>query len=225
MGVMKGPESTCWTMIRDAGEGDPVARERFAALYAPAVRAYLGARWGSGPLGQAADDAVQDVFVECYREGGALANADDRRQVPFRAFLFGVVRNVARGIERKRARSREQQPPSDFDLEAKEDSCATAFDRAWAQALMRDAAELQLSRAREIGPEAVRRHRLLALRFGENLPIREIARRWEVDADVLHREYPKAREEFKRALMDVVGELHDGPAEQECARLLGLFSA
>jgi RNA polymerase sigma-70 factor (ECF subfamily) len=101
------------------------------------------------------------------------------------------------------------------------------FDRAWAQALMRDAAELQLERARAKGPEAVRRHRLLALRYGENLPIREIAKRWEVDADLLHREYPKAREEFKRALMDVVRDLQGGGPEavgEECARLLEHFS-
>jgi RNA polymerase sigma-70 factor (ECF subfamily) len=212
--------STRWTVIRRAAEGVPEDRDEFVRRYGPVIRATLGARWRGTPLHDELDDAAQQVFLDCFK--GALGRADPART--FRAFLFGVVRNVARGIERKRARSREQQPPSDFDLAAKEDSCATAFDRAWARALMRDAAELQLARAREIGPEAVRRHRLLALRFGEGIPIREIAARWEVDADALHREYPKAREEFKRALMDVVRELHDGPVEKECTRLLGLFS-
>ncbi len=93
--------------------------------------------------------------------------------------------------------------------------------------MLRRAAELQLNRAREKGPDALQRHRLLELRFGENLPIREIAARWDVDPDRLHREYPKAREEFKRALFDVVSELDGGKStlvEAECARLLAHFS-
>ncbi len=51
--------------------------------------------------------------------------------------------------------------------------------------------------------------------------------RWEMDAAVLHREYPKAREEFKRVLMDVVRDLQGGgpeAVEEECTRLLGCFS-
>jgi RNA polymerase sigma factor (sigma-70 family) len=218
--------STRWTVIRRAAQGVPEDQAEFVRRYAPVVRAYLGARWRGTPLFDEVDDAAQQVFLDCFK--GALGRADPERS--FRAFLFGVVRNVARALERKRARSREHQATSSIDLDAiaaKEDSCATAFDRAWAQALMRDAAELQLARARETGPDAVRRHRLLALRFGEGVPIREIARRWEVDADGLHREYPKAREEFRRALLDVVRELHGcGPeaVEKECTRLLGLFS-
>src|SRR5262245_53587095 len=41
------PEATCWTMIRDAAGGDPAARERFARVYLPVVKAYLAARWRS----------------------------------------------------------------------------------------------------------------------------------------------------------------------------------
>ena len=216
--------STHWTIIQRAAQGVPEDQSEFARRYGPVIRATLGARWRGTPLFDHTDDAAQQVFLECFK--GALERADPERQ--FRGYLYGVVKNVALMVERKRARTKERQTTSSLDLEAiasHEDSCATAFDREWALALMRDAAELQLDRARELGPEAVRRHRLLALRYGENLPIREIAARWQIDASVLHREYPKAKDEFKRALMDVVRDLQGthGVAE-ECSRLLGHFS-
>ena len=68
---------------------------------------------------------------------------------------------------------------------------------------------------------------LLALRFREGLPIREIAVRWDVDAARLHHEYARARREFHEALVDVVGFHQPGsPAqiEAECERLLDYFS-
>ena len=222
--------STRWTVIHGAADGVPAKQAEFARLYGTVIRAYLGARWRQTPLFDHVDDAAQQVFLDCFKENGALGRADQDREGGFRAYLYGVVRNVARALERKQARSRERQATSSIDLEAiasREDSCATVFDRAWASALMRDAAALHLERARKDGSDAVRRHRLLALRYGENLPIRKIALRWGVDADRLHREYPKAREEFKRALMDVVRDLQgDAPqaVAKECARLLGHFS-
>ena len=217
-------------MIRRAAEGVPKDQAEFASRYGPVIRAYLGARWRQTQLFDQVDDAAQQVFLDCFKEGGALHRADPDRETGFQAFLYGVVRNVARGIERKRARTREHQATSSIDLQliaSSEDSCAAVFDRAWASGLLRDAAELNETRAKEKGPDAVRRHRLLALRYGENLKIREIAARWGVDAAHLHREYPKAREEFKRALMDIVKDLQGGAPmaiEAECTRLLDYFS-
>ena len=213
-------------MIRSAANGSRDAQAEFVRRYGPVIRAYLGARWRQTPLFDLVDDAAQQVFLDCFKSNGALHRADPDRG--FRGFLYGVVRNVARAIERKQARSRERQTTSSLDLEAiaaKEESCATLFEREWARTLLRDAAQLQLERAREKGPEAVRRHRLLGLRYGENLPIREIAKRWGMQAEVLHREYPKARDEFKLALMDVVRDLQGPEAvEAECADLLRHFS-
>lgn len=223
-------DSTRWTIIRRAAQGVPADRAEFAHRYGPVIRAYLQARWRHTPLFEEIDDAAQQVFLDCFKENGALGRADPARGSSFRGFLYGVVRNVALATERRLVRSREEQAASSVDLEriaSKEESCATAFDREWARGLLREAAELQLARAREAGPAAVRRHRLLGLRYGENLKIREIAARWEVEPDLLHREYPKAREEFKRALLDVVRDLQGGgpeAVEAECARLLDHFS-
>src|SRR5262249_31179656 len=102
-------DSTCWTTLRDAAAGGGPAREEFASRYAPMVRAYLAARWRASPLLQELDDAVQEVFVECLRQGGALQNARADRPGGFRPFLYGLVRNVALRFERARARRHERE--------------------------------------------------------------------------------------------------------------------
>ena len=45
------------------------------------------------------DDVTQEVFVECFRTGGVLEAAGSGRVPRFRAFLYGVIRNVARRVE------------------------------------------------------------------------------------------------------------------------------
>src|SRR5581483_5964729 len=111
------------------------------------------------------------------------------------------------------------------DLDAIPDdhsSLSRVFDRAWAKAILREAARVQEERARAAGERALRRVELLRLRFHEGLPIREIARRWNVEAAGLHHEYARAREEFRAALLDVVAFHHAGGAgavEEECRKL------
>jgi len=220
-------ESTCWTVIRGAAEGKREDRELFARRYTPVVRAYLGARWRGSPLLAELDDATQEVFLDCFREQGALGRADPARGVAFRAFLRGIVRNVARRCEEGRGRGRERQPPSsEFEVEAREERLSRVFDRAWARSLMQEAAARHAGMAHAQGDGAVRRVELLRLRFHEGMPIREIADLWDADAATLHREYAKARREFKRALLEVVAFHHPGSAEdveRECAELLDLL--
>jgi RNA polymerase sigma-70 factor (ECF subfamily) len=225
--VMSEPQSTCWTLLRAAAGGAAREREDFARRYAPVLRAYLAARWRGSPLLHELDDAVQDVFVECLRPGGALDRLDPAREGGFRAFLFGVARNVARRRESRRPR---EQPASSTPLDAVPDdhsSLSHVFDRAWARSVLREAARLQEGRARADGEAALRRVELLRLRFHEGLPIREIARRWGADAAALHREYARAREEFRAALLDVVAFHHGGDrasAVGECRELLALLA-
>ena len=219
-------DSTCWTVIRSAAEGSRRAREEFSRLYLPVVRAYLGARWRASPLKSEIDDATQEVFVACFREQGALEALDPERGATFRAFLFGVVRNVARRFETRDAR-RKTRPGSPLieEAEGREDGAGTLFDREWARALMREAATRQRDDAKG-DDAALRRVDLLRLRFTEGLPIREIALLWDCAADDLHREYPKARAEFAAALVAVMAFHHPGaPGEvrRECGRLLAIL--
>ena len=167
---MPHSESTCWTMIRAAAAGDPAEREELARRYLGVVRAYLAARWRGSALRDELDDATQAVFVECFRQGGVLDAAGHGRVPGFRAFLYGVIRNVARALReparrdpRARCRTSRRTTPSQSRL----------FDRTWAQAIMAEAGRLQRARAEERGPEAVHRVELLRLRFEENLPIRD----------------------------------------------------
>jgi RNA polymerase sigma-70 factor (ECF subfamily) len=219
-------DSTCWTVLRGAAGGDDEARAEFAARYAPLVRSYLAARWRDAPLIQDLDDAVQDVFVECLRQGGMLQRADPGRPGGFRAFLYGLVRNVALRIEQDRARRRAHQVPDGInagDAAIAEESLSRLFDRAWAKSIMREAAARQAERAGREGEAASRRVELLRLRFQEGLPIRAIAQLWSVDAAALHHEYARARKEFKAALLEVMDFYQPGsPAEAEraCAELL-----
>jgi RNA polymerase sigma factor (sigma-70 family) len=218
--------STCWEMLEAAAAGSREARARFAERYEPLVRTYFAARWRNPPLRFELDDAVQEVFVECLKSGGILQKAQPDRPGGFRAFLYGLIRNVARRFESRRSPlgNGELAPEA---IPADEDTYSRVFDRAWAKSVMREAANRQAALAAQSDPEAVRRHELLRLRFQEDLPIREIAERWQVDPAQLHREYAKAREEFRAALKDVLASFHavrGAALERECADLLALLA-
>jgi RNA polymerase sigma factor (sigma-70 family) len=227
---LPSPESTCWTEIRAAAAGGAAERQQFARRYDAVIRAYLAARWRGAPLLQDLDDAAQEVFVACFRPGGLLERADPDRPGGFRAFLYGAARNVARRFEERRGRAREQGVPAGAELEElarHEAHLSRVFDRAWAEALVREAAARQEAAARVLGPEAVRRVELLRLRFQDGLPIREIARLWGTDAADLHHEYARARTEFYRELREVVAfhrSAGDGDLDRACADLLQLLA-
>jgi RNA polymerase sigma factor (sigma-70 family) len=229
--AMDKSEVTCWTMIREAAAGEKDQRERFARRYEPVVRAYLAARWRkSRALLQSIDDATQEVFLDCFKRGGVLERVVENQQSGFRAFLYGVVRNIARRAEERLTRQREQQPSEDFEPEeilADEDTLSRTFDRAWAESMVREAVETQRKRARLAGATARRRFELLRNRFYNGLKIRDIACEWGEDPSVLHHEYARARQEFRKALVEVVSFHHPGgtlqEVEQECAELLALL--
>jgi RNA polymerase sigma-70 factor (ECF subfamily) len=220
---------TCWTVIRGAAAGNDRDREEFARRYAPVVRAYLGNRWGSSPYLGEIDDALQEVFVECFKPDGVLARADPARSGGFRPFFFGVVRNVALRVERSDARRRVRLSDSSLDPDrfpGDEEGPSRVFDRAWALTVVEEAGERQAQLALEGDERARRRVELLRLRFREGLPIREIAESWSVPAAQVHKEYARAREDFLAALREVVAFHHPGcPGEvdRECARLLDLL--
>lgn len=221
-------QDTCWTVIERAAQGSPGAREAFAQHYLPPVTAYLRARWRAQPLIQEADDAVQEVFLECFRS--VLARSDRTRVPCFRTYLYGVVRNVARRFEEQRTRRRERQPGgSVFEdaLPAREESLSQVYDRAWAVAVLARARDRQVRTAREKGQDALTRIELLRLRLEEGVPIREIARLWGREAAWLHHQYAAAREEFRAALLETVALEHSGtPAEiaYECEHLVSFFA-
>lgn len=221
------PQVTCWTLIRAAAAGQAAERDEFSRRYLGPVRAYLTARWRTTPFLGDLDDVVQEVFVACFRTGGALERATPQAG-GFRAFLFGVTRNVALHHERTRARrDRRHEPvPESETLAGDAPTASRAYDQEYARALLRESALVMAARAAAGGAAARRRVELLRLRFEDGLPIREIALRWQCEALALHREYAKAGREFKAALRTVVGLSERCPAaalDQECDRLLELL--
>lgn len=223
-------DSTCWTLIHGAARGEAEDRDDFARRYVTLVRAYLAHRWRASPLIEEMDDAVQEVFLECFRQGGVLDRIRESQPAGFRAFLYGVTRNVALRCERRIGRYRERVSGKELGAEFEAPNEATlsrVFDRSWARALLRQAGQLQDEKARESGERARRRVELLRLRARENLPIREIARRWAVDAATVHKDYARAREEFRTALAAVISFHYPGCSaleiEQKCVSLLELL--
>lgn len=201
---MEESHVTCWTMIRSASAGDLEARSEFARRYERPIKAFLAARWSRSIEDASVADAAQEVFVECFRPGGVLDRVGHDAPDEFRAFVLGVTRNVALRIERSDARHgpNQEDPPS--DLLAEDPGLSTLFDRAWAEAIVAEAASLHARRAEAAGARERRRVELLARRFGGRQPIRAIAADWGEDPSRVHREYRTAREEFRAALEDVV---------------------
>jgi RNA polymerase sigma-70 factor (ECF subfamily) len=223
-------DATCWTLIEKAAAGDSTARSEFSGRYLPVVRAYLSARWRNRLSGDEREDAIQDVFVECLREGGVLQRVGTIRDGGFRKYLFGTIRNTASRIEAARGRRLDSPDSQSFRTESIEDSEETlsrVFDRAWAESILREAAERQAARARERGAEHIRRVELLKELFHEERTIAELARMWQVDASFLHHEYARARNEFEQALKEVTAFHHpDSPAAalRECRDLVNLLA-
>jgi len=225
------PLSTCWSVIRGAAAGNQNDQEEFARRYRPVIIAYLGARWSSGPWQALVEDALQEVFLECFRQGGVLDRVDPERHGGFRPFLFGVAQNVALRFEERQRKQLKREGCSldDVDVEkicASEDTLSIAFDRAWAKSIVSEAASLHAARASAKDPGARQRVDLLRLRFFDGHPIRNIAKLWSTDAALLHREYAKARAEFRQALREVVAFDHKGPPEsidERCTELLDLL--
>lgn len=226
---MSEHESTCWTVIRGAANGSAGDRDEFVRRYGPVIRAYLASRWRGTRQAQEIEDVVQDVFLDCFRSGGAVGRADPGHGGGFRAYLFGVVRNVALRAERAQARDRLRPGAEDWDPDARsrdEPGPSTLFDRAWAASVLREAGRRMEERAALGDDDSRRRVEMLRLRFGEGLPIREIAERWHVDPARLHHAYARAREEFRAALLEVVAFHHPadpGEVAREAERLLDLF--
>lgn len=208
---MKPSPSTCWSIIQGAASGREDDREEFVRRYAPAIRSYFIARWQTPRFRQIADDAVQDVLIECFKDGGVIAQHSRGGIVSFRAFLMGTSRNVALRYEGGRAADRREHPAPSETLDGcagSDERASQAFDRSWARSVVREAALRMGTRARYLGPEALERVEILRLRFFDDLPIREIARAWGVDARDVHRQYDLARTEFASALNEVLAEHH-----------------
>lgn len=207
---MNSADLTSWSLILGAAAGQALDRDAFARSYGPIIRAYLAARWRLPFEHAAVADATSEVFVECFKGGGALERVDSRRPGGFRAFLYGVVRNVALMTERKLARRRDAPAPGDVDLDQVADSEATlsrVFDRAWAETVVQEARGRMAERAGR-SPAAKRRFEALSLRFEQGHAPRHIAETTGVPVERVYEVLREARAEFRAALLEVMAAYH-----------------
>jgi len=224
---MGNAESTCWTLIRGAVDGSAEHQDIFARRYGPVARAYFAARWRGSGMSSNVEDAGQMVLLECFRPGGVLDRADPAAPGGFRAFLFGVIRNIALRIERKEPPC---PAPPDLDLEgvpSSDEDPSSVMDDEYARAVVREALEVHAARAEARGAGARQRVQLLRERFYEDRTIREIAELWGEAPARLHHEFARAKREFQDSLFDVVLVHHPGCSpgeiERECRALMELL--
>lgn len=221
---MDDPLDTSWSLLESAEAGDSACRQRFAEVYGPLVERYLR-RALRVERSVSVADAVQEVFLECFRVGGVLERVAENRPDSFRGFLFGVVRNVTLRMKEKRARSPERDLEDGAFREpiGSDGDMLALFEREWARSMVSEA--LKETVRERWGTEQDRRRgvELLRLRFEEGLPIRDVARIWGDDPVRVHRLYATVRGRFHSNLRAVVGRHEpnaEGRLEEECRWLL-----
>lgn len=228
---MSEHENTCWTLIEGASTGRDADIQRFVESYGPIVRAYLSARWKGSPLAANVDDAAQEVFIECFREGGMLARASSGRVESFRAFLLGAVRFISIRFEKQKRSRDDRERPVETGFEAEDPAgddkrLSRVFDRAWAQSIVREAATRHAERARIMGQDAQRRLEILQLHFNEGMRIKDVSEKFGMPLKATHHAFDKARKEFEESLGDVIRYHQPGEhlsIEKEIERLLELL--
>lgn len=219
--------STDWEMIQGAAKGSPRHREAFARHYYPLVRSYIAARWRGTRMISDIDDACQEIFAECFRSNGPLLRIDRKRAGGFRPFLCGIARNIARRIELRSCRASCLALQAGESLPSEDPCVSEAMDRSWALRIIQRAEARHRELARKAGGDALQRVELLRLRFHRDMPIRDIARLWNANPVILHRAYKVARQEFFKALQEVLSVQRNQPRhgiERSCRELLELLS-
>lgn len=169
-------------------------------------------------------DSAQEVFLKCLEPHGVLERAN-RDRGRFRAYLYGVVRNVARRALRERRNGVAEMPSEVLDEQTA--SPAEVFDREWAAAIGREALELLVERSRGNPRRALQIH-VLWMRNVDELPARDIGSRLGIpDVKDVYQLIQTGRRQFERALLEVVGRYYPdtSPAglEERCREIGSFF--
>ena len=219
---MERGQTTRWSLVRGAAQGDRESREAFTRLYGPVIRGHLESRLRGRATAEDLHDAVQEVFLQCFKPDNSLLRADPSWPGGFRAFLYGITRNVAHSLAERRRRHQADDLP---EMEHTDASLSGQFDREYARALTKEARFLLAARATDGGP-AAERLRALTLRYEEGLPTREIARILGQDVTVVYPLMTRARREFRGALLEVLASYHPKDTREALEqRCLEIFAA
>lgn len=201
-----------WQEALAAARGDAAARAVFWLHHVRRIHAWLWLRWRHGTLRSSIDDATQEVYLECFRPGGAFAHFDPARAhhgvLPF---LHAVVRNVAQRFERSRRRERAHQIDYAVEHTTFADAPLTTSGDA---TIDRERLAAALDHLDDGDPEPGGPHSLrtfVRLHFEEGRPVREIARAWQAPPTLVHELRRRACRRL-RACLRRIGAPRDQPA-------------
>lgn len=199
-----GDDPRCWQEALAAARGDAAARAAFWAHHARQIHAWLWLRWRHGTLRSSLDDAAQEVYLECFRPGGAMAHLDPTRAHHGLApFLRAIVRNVAQRFERARRREREHREAyatgrATTDAGVANDTAHGAVDHEQLAAAL---ARLERDDPEHDGPHSLRT--FVRLHFEQGLPVRAIAHAWHELPAHVHDLRRRACRHLRACLRDV----------------------
>ncbi|MBI2930990.1 MAG: RNA polymerase sigma factor [Planctomycetes bacterium] len=153
-------QTTLWPLVESAKAGRREALETLVQSYHPILRTFARAR-GLEPAD--ADDAAQEVCLQLCRP--EFLSSIDRNRGRFRSLLLAIAKHVIAAIRQGPWR------PKVALEEVRGDEQDEAFDRLWAEELLRAARE-RLRQDKRPEPSAA-----FEMRYVEGLPFKEIARR------------------------------------------------
>lgn len=145
-----------------AGQGDRGAFERLAWRWWDRIRGFCSALAGFDP--EIAEDAAQETLIQLHRSISKWAKAGS-----FGSFLYGICKNVTKGMIRSRARTRSRQVSLHDGLSLEpEDPIGTAEDAA----IKRD---LQRQLAIAMRSLRIEDRELIYLHEAEGMAVKELA--------------------------------------------------
>ncbi len=183
-------ESTLWSRIGDVQKGEPSAVWTFVDRYRPPLVKYVS-RKGFSP--EDAEDLAQEVMIRLFTKD-ALARAD-RERGRFRSFLIGICKNVMREERsrrgaKKRGGGDKPIPLSDVP-EIATHASDEEFDRLWAEQLLARAFDA-------LRTENPRQHRVLLIRFQEDISAAELAERLNRSVQHVRNDLHRSRKRLAR---------------------------
>lgn len=197
-------ESTWWTMIQRAGQGDPEAAFEFARRYRPPVIAFVRRM---GVPASEAEDLTQDVMLRVFCRG--VLDRSDPARGRFRNLMCAVARNVVRHYRERRAahkRGAAEHSLQALDLDPVAPATEPDFDREWVQHLLARA----LERLRAHHPQY---HAALAAAFEDDGPRDRLAARLNLTPQQLKNALHRGRQKLIQYLRDEVREYAVSPAD------------
>ena len=217
---------TSWVLVGLAGTDEDLAQREFALRYEKFVRRILAKRWLGTVFRTYFDDAIQEVFVECFKPNGVIEKANAQNGNSFRTYLFQVASHVAARFERTHQRQQSIASTNDDHLDDLSSQAMSAYDLVTREEVADLVREALHRMTHHYNPEVRKRGQLLDRHTCQGEKIIAIADGNPDLAEQLHRDHTKAKREWKSFLVEVVQSEYRVPGNEAqviVSELLGAF--